>query len=167
MPDISHPICHVERSETSLAALARCQTRRLEILRSAQNDRKGAALLSNDRLLPAANFQLVTIRVLEEECIVAGTVIDTDFRSFKRFAARVADQFSQPIHFFACIRPKRDARAVWLMVFVLCKTEKFRRPVAAGSIKCMEIFARAFVNKPKLRQEFSVELSCHLHVLHP
>jgi hypothetical protein len=94
---MSHPICHVRhggfvrwRIETSLAALARYQTRGLEILRSAQNDRKGAALLGNDRTLPAANFQLVTIRVLEEERVVAGTVIGTDFRPFKRLAAGFA-----------------------------------------------------------------------------
>src|SRR6266576_2533802 len=123
---------------------------------------KTAALLGNDWTLPAANFQLVTIRVLEEECVVARTVISTDFRPFKRLAARFAHQLRQAIHFFARIRPKRDARAVWLMVAILCKTEKFRRPVAGGSIKCMEIFARAFVNKPKLRQEFSIKLSCHL-----
>src|SRR6267143_2599537 len=117
--------------------------------------------LRNDRTFPAANFQLVAIRILKEKCIVAGTVIDTDFRSFKHLAARFAHQSCQAIHFFAYICPKRYARAVRLMVAILCKTEKFRRPVAAGSIKSMEIFARAFVSKPKLGQKFAVELPCH------
>jgi hypothetical protein len=31
----------------------------------------------------------------------------------------------------------------------------------------MKIFPWAFVGKSKLRQEFSVEISCHLHVFHP
>src|SRR6266496_6099914 len=123
--------------------------------------------LRNDRTLSAANFQLIPIRVLEEKRIVARTVIGTDFRPFKRLAAGFAHQLCQSIHFFARIRPKCDARAVWLMVFILSETKKFRRPVAAGSIKSMEIFARAFANKSKLREKFSVELSCDLHIPHP
>src|SRR6266516_6044349 len=123
--------------------------------------------LRNDRTLPAANLQLVRIRVLEEKSIVAGTVIGTDFRTFKHLAACFAHQLCQAIHVFACICPKRNARAVRLMVAILCKTEKFRRPVATGSIKSMEVFARAFVNKSQLRQKFSVELSCHLHIPDP
>src|SRR6266496_5151237 len=131
--------------------------------------------LRNDRTLPAANFQLVAIRVLEEKRIVARTVVDTDFRPFERLAPRFAHQLRQAIHFFARIRPKRDARAVWLMVFILRETEKFRRPVTARRIKRMEIFTRhfsrrrlmPFANKPKLRQKFSVELSRHFHVFYP
>src|SRR5947199_4909961 len=131
--------------------------------------------LRNDRTLPAANFQLVAIRVLEEKRIVARTVVDTDFRPFERLAPRFAHQLRQPIHFVARIRPKRDPRSVWLMVLILRETEKFRRPVATGRIKRMEIsaghFSRRrlipFPNKPKLWQKFSVELHRHLHVFYP
>jgi len=71
---------------------------------------------------------------------------------------------------------KRDARAVYLMVLILCETEKFRRPVATSRIKSMEIFAWGFLmwrrfvpfaNKSKLGQKFSVERSRHFHVFHP
>src|SRR5882724_10327765 len=123
--------------------------------------------LRNALTLPAANFQLVTVRVLKEKRVVAGTVIGTDFRSFKGLAAGFADQLCQSVYFFACIRPKRDARAVRPMVLVLLDTKKLRRPAATASIKSIEIFARAFVNKSKLRQKFSVEFSCYLHVFHP
>src|SRR5439155_9941527 len=112
--------------------------------------------LRNDRTLSAANFQLIPIRVLEEKRIVARTVIGTDFRSFKHLAARFAHQLCQPIDFLARIRPKCDACAVCLMVFILCETKKFRRLVATGRIKSMEIFARAFANKSKLWEKFSV-----------
>src|SRR5438552_1339899 len=75
--------------------------------------------LRNDRTLPAANLQSVSIGVLEEKCIIARTVIGTDFRPFKRLAACFVHQLRQLIHFVARIRPKRDARAVWLMVLIL------------------------------------------------
>src|SRR5436189_3330920 len=123
--------------------------------------------LRNALTLPAANFQLVTVRVLEEKRVVAGTVIGTDFRSFERLAAGFADQFCHAIYFFAGIRPKGDPRAVWPMVLVLCEPKKFRWPAVTASIKRVEIFARAFVNKSELRQKFSVELLCHIHVFHP
>src|SRR5438093_13715442 len=99
--------------------------------------------LRNDRTLPAANFQLVAIRVLEEKRIVARTVVDTDFRPFERLAPRFAHQLRQPIHFFARIRPQRDARSVWLMVLILRETEQFRWPVAPGSITHTDIPATA------------------------
>src|SRR2546422_6636062 len=82
------------------------------------------ASFRNDRPFPAANFQLVTVRILEEKCIVAGTVLPADFRTFKRFAARLAHQLRKPIHFFSCIRPECDARAIWFMIFVPLENEK-------------------------------------------
>jgi len=131
--------------------------------------------LRNDRTLPAANLQLVSIGVLEENRIVAGTVVDTDFRPFKRLAARFAHQLGQPIHFVARIRPKRDARTVWVMILIIGTTEELRRPVATGRIKRMEISSRVvsgrrfvpFTNKPKLRQKFSVKPYCRLQVFYP
>jgi hypothetical protein len=53
------------------------------------------------------------------------------------------------------------------MVFVLAETEKFQRPFATASIERIIIVARTFVNKPKLRQNFAVELSRRFHVCHP
>ena len=60
-------------------------------------------------------------------------------------------------------------------VFVLLETKEFRWLVAARRIKSMENLPQAvfgwrrfvpFANKSKLRQEFSVKLSCHRHVFH-
>ena len=53
------------------------------------------------------------------------------------------------------------------MVLVLAQTEKFQRPFATASIERIIIVARTFVNKPKLRQNFAVELSRRFHVCHP
>src|SRR5439155_6046974 len=120
----------------------------------------------NDRPFTAANFQPVTIRVLEEKCIVASTVLPTDFRTFKRFAARLTHQLRKAIHFFSCIRPECDSRAIWLMIFVSLENEKFCRLVAASGIKGMIFPARPFLNKSKLRQKFSIKLSRGFHVFH-
>src|SRR5262245_53042793 len=130
---------------------------------------------SNDRPFPATNFQFVAVRVLEEECVIARAVIDTHFGPFERFAACFAHQLRNPINFVTRIRPKRDARPVGLMVLILGETKKFRRLVATGRIKRMEISTRhfsrrrlmPFANKPKLRKKFSVELYRHLHVSNP
>jgi len=54
------------------------------------------------------------------------------------------------------------------MVLILRETEEFRRPVATGRIKRMEISSRVvsgrrfvpFTNKPKLRQKFPYVLFC-------
>src|ERR1700741_4312470 len=37
----------------------------------------------NDGTLPAANLQLVPLRILEEKCIVTGTVTPADFRTLE------------------------------------------------------------------------------------
>src|SRR4029077_12132778 len=76
-------------------------------------------------------------------------------------------QFRQAIHFFTRVGPKRNARAVRLMVAVLRKTKEFRWPVTTSSIKRVKIVAWVLVSKPELRQKFSVELPCYLHVPHP
>jgi hypothetical protein len=53
------------------------------------------------------------------------------------------------------------------MIFVFGETKKFRRLIASGGIKGVEIIAWTFVNKPKLRQKFPVKPSCDVHVFHP
>ena len=119
------------------------------------------------RLLAAANFEFVAVGVFEEEGVVTRTVVLANLRPLKAFPASVAHEFRNAIHFFAAVRPERDASAVWLMVLVLCKSKKLGRPVVAGSVECVKIVARALTNKTKLRQKFSVELSCYFHVFHP
>jgi len=61
--------------------------------------------LRNDRTLATANFQFVAIWIFEEESVVAGTLIDADFRTFQIFATCVAHQFRYPIDFVACVGP--------------------------------------------------------------
>src|SRR5436190_5310011 len=121
----------------------------------------------NDRTFPAANFQFVAVGIFEEKCVVAGTVIGTDFRAFQRFAARLAHQFRDPIDFVACVGPKRDSGAVWSMMSILRESEKFRRLVAARGIKRMEIVAWFFVNKSELGQKFCIKRSGDFHVFYP
>src|SRR4029077_12983081 len=99
----------------------------------------------NDRSFAAADFQLVTIPVLEEKRIVAATVTATDFRTFERLAAHVAHQLCEPIHFFASICPECDSRAVWLMILVPCEPKEFRRLIAAGRVKSMVGSSRFFL----------------------
>lgn len=119
------------------------------------------------RLLAAANFEFVAVGVFEEEGVVTRTVVLANLRPLKVFPASVAHEFRNAIHFFARICPKRDARAVGTMVFVLIKSEEFQRSIATPSIERMKIVPRTFVNESKLRQKFSVELSRYFHVFHP
>src|SRR6476619_5816063 len=123
-------------------------------------------LIRKYRLLAAANFEFVAIGVFEKEGVVTRTVVLANFGTFKVFPASVADEFRNLIHFFACVRPKRDSRAVGTMVLVLAQTEKFQRPFATSSIERQIVLARTFMNEPKLRQKFSVELFRHFHVCH-
>ena len=119
------------------------------------------------RLLATANFEFVAIGVLEKEGVVTRTVVLANFGTLKVFPASVAHEFRNLIHFFARVCPERDSRAVGTMVLVLAQTEKLQRPFATASIERIIIVARTFVNKPKLRQNFAVELSRRLHVCHP
>src|SRR4026207_70836 len=125
-------------------------------------------LSSNDRTFPAADFEFVSVGVLEKERIVAGAVIDADFRTFQIFSAGLPDQFCNTIDFVSRIGPECDARSVRLVVLVLVNCEKLRRLVGASRIKSMEIAAgfrtrRRFVpftNKSELGQKLSVKLNC-------
>src|SRR5204862_4728924 len=72
-----------------------------------------------------------------------------------------------PIHLFARVCPERDPCGIGTMVLVLSETEKFQRPFTIASIKRMVIVAGTFVNEPKLRQDFCVELFRPFHVCHP
>jgi hypothetical protein len=123
--------------------------------------------LRKDRLLAAANFKLVAIRVFEKEGVVTGTVTLADFRALKVFPASVAHDFRKPVHFFPRIGPKRDACAIRFMVFIWTKAKEFRRLVAAGGKKTMEGSPGFFVNESKLWQKFSVKLFRRFHVFHP
>jgi hypothetical protein len=122
-------------------------------------------LSGNDRAFPATNFQFVAVRILKEKRVVAGTVIDADFRSLQILAARFADQFRDAIDFVARIGPECDPCSVWAMIFIFGETEEFRWLVAGG-IKGMEIVAGTFVNESELGQEFPVKSSCDFHVFH-
>src|SRR5205823_5466971 len=87
-------------------------------------------LIGKYRLFPAANFEFVAIWVLEKEGVVTRTVALANLRPLKVFPASVAHELCNPIHFFSRICPKRDACAIWFMVFIWTKAKEFRRPVA-------------------------------------
>jgi hypothetical protein len=83
------------------------------------------SLASNDRALAATNLQLVSLRILEEKRIVAGTVAGAKLGAFKPLPARVADQLCKAVYLLARICPERDARAIGLVILVSFETEKF------------------------------------------
>jgi hypothetical protein len=122
---------------------------------------------SKYRFLAAANFQFVAIGVFEEEGVVTWTVALANFRALEVFPASVAYEFRNPIHFFPRIGPKCDARAIRFVVFIWTKAKEFRRFIAAGGKKSMEVSPGFFVNKPELWQEFAVKLFRLFHVCYP
>ena len=146
--------------------MARCQTSGLEILRSAQNDRKGAALLGNDRILPATNFQLVAIRIFEKAGVIAAAVGATDLWAFQVFSADFAHEPGEPINFFTGFSPKSDSRTVGLMTSILRKTKKRLRLVFANRIEGSPPPARAIAGKTKLWQQLGVKLVRPLQIAH-
>jgi hypothetical protein len=127
----------------------------------------GIYLGSKDRLLATADFQFVPVRVFEEEGVVARTVALANFRPLKLFPASVAHEFRNPIHFFARVRPKRDACAIRFVIFIWTKAKEFRRLAADGGKESMEGSTGLFVNESKRRQNFSIKLFGCFHVSHP
>ena len=121
-------------------------------------------LTSEYRLLAAANFKFVAIGVFEKECVVARTVAFLKLGPFELFSAGFAHNLCDSIHFLSRIGPKRDARFIRFVVFIRTKAKEFRRFVAAGRKKRMEISPGLFVNESKLRQKFSVKLLRRFHV---
>ena len=120
---------------------------------------------SKYRVFAATNFEFVAIGVFEEEGVVTGTVVLANFRPFKIFSASIAYEFRNPVHFFARVRPKRDACAIRFMFFIPGKAKEFRRFVAASGIEGM-ISPGFFVNESKLWQKPSVKLFRRFHVCH-
>jgi hypothetical protein len=116
------------------------------------------------RLLAAANFEFVAIRVFEEEGVVTRTVALANFRALKLFPAGVAHKLRNPIYFFARVSPKRDACAIRFVVFIRAKAKEFRRLAADGGKKRMEGSTGLFVNESKLGQKFPIKLFGRFHV---
>jgi hypothetical protein len=119
------------------------------------------------RLLAATNFKFVAIGIFEKEGVITGTVAFANFRTLELFPAGFAHELCNLVHLFPRVGPKRDARAIRFMVLIRTKAKEFRRFVSASGIKRMKVSPWFFVNKPKLRQKFSIKLSCHSHVFHP
>jgi hypothetical protein len=128
---------------------------------------RGIYLTGKYRLLAAANFEFVPIRVFEKEGVVTRTVALANFRPLKLFPAGLAHDLCNPIHFFPRIGPERDARAIRFVAFIRTKAKEFRRFVAAGGKKSMEGSPGLFVNESKLWQKFPVKLFRRFHVSHP
>src|SRR5882724_2097690 len=53
------------------------------------------------------------------------------------------------------------------MIFVFGEAKEFRRLIAPGGIKGMEIVAWTFLNKSELGQKFRVKAFCYSHVFYP
>jgi hypothetical protein len=124
-------------------------------------------LPDNDRTFPAANFEFVAVGVFEKEGVITWTVALANFRPFELFPARVTHEFRNPIYLFPRIGPKSDACAIRFVIFIWTKAKEFRRSVAPGGKKSMEISPGFFVNKSKLWQKFPVKLFRRFHVSHP
>src|ERR1700720_1525802 len=83
--------------------------------------------LCNDRICARADFQLVAVGIFEEQRVVSGTITGANFRSFQIFAAYSMHEVRKAIDFVARDRPKRDARSVWLMIWICGESKKVRR----------------------------------------
>jgi hypothetical protein len=116
------------------------------------------------RLLAAADFEFVPVRVFEEEGVVIRTVAFANFWPLKLFPACVAHDFRNSIYLFPRIGPKRDACAIRFVVFIWTKAKEFRRLAANRGKKSMERSTRLFVNESKLWQKFSIKLFRRFHV---
>src|SRR5213079_1245186 len=111
--------------------------------------------------------QLVAIGIFKEKGVISRAVAFANLRSLGLSSAGPANEFCNPIDFFPRIDPKRDACAIRFVVLVWTQAKEFRRLVAAGGKKSMKISSGFLMNKPKLRQDFFVKLSCHSHVFYP
>ena len=131
------------------------------------NAARGIYLNSEYRLLATANLEFVAVRVFEKEGVVTWTVSFANFWTLELFPASVANDFRNPIYFFARVRPKRDACAIRFVVLIRTKAKEFRRLVADGGEESMESSTGLFVNESKLWQKFSIELFRNFHVSHP
>jgi len=95
-----------ERDELKIAMATRLlQNRRnvaglLRIPNSSRN-----SFIRNDRTFPAANFNLLPSGIVEEKCVVAGTVIGRQIPDLPDFSARFAHQFRDSINFFTRVGP--------------------------------------------------------------
>jgi hypothetical protein len=125
------------------------------------------ALLTSARkygLLAAANFEFVAIGVFEKEGVVTRAVPLANLRPLELFPAGFAHQLCNPIDFLPRISPKRDAGTIRFVVLIWTKAKEFRRLVADGGKKSMEVSTGLFVNEPKLWQKFSIKLCRRFHV---
>jgi len=80
--------------------------------------------LCNDRIFARADFQLVAVGIFEEQRVVSRTITGANFRAFQIFAADFMHEFRKAVDFVARDRPKRDARSVWLMIWICGKSKK-------------------------------------------
>jgi hypothetical protein len=115
-------------------------------------------LSSNDRLLPAADFQFVAIGIFEKAGVIAAAVAGTKLRTFQIFPADFADQPGEPINFSAALSPKSDSRPVGSMASILAESEERFRFVSACGKEDSVPPARAVANKAERRQQFTVKL---------
>jgi len=83
--------------------------------------------LCNDRIFARADFQLVAVGIFEEQRVVSQTITGANFWAFQILRASIARDLSNAVHFFACLRPKRDPRFVRLMIWICGKSKKVRR----------------------------------------
>jgi hypothetical protein len=122
------------------------------------------SLTSKHRVLAAANFELIAIRVFKKDGVVTRTVAFWNFGAFELLSASFAHELCDPIHLLPRISPKRDACAIRFVVFVWTEAKEFRRFVAATGIKSMKVSPGFLVNEPKLGQKFSVKFYRRFHV---
>jgi hypothetical protein len=115
-------------------------------------------LFSNDRIFPAADFQLVAIGIFEKAGVIAFTVARTKLRAFQIFATDFVHQFRQPINLGPAIGPEGDAGAVGSMASILAESEERFGLVSAGGKEDPQSSARAVANKPERREQFTVKL---------
>src|ERR1700730_5569723 len=118
----------------------------------------------NDWLFATADLEFVSVGVLEEEGVIAGAVTGTQLWSFQIFAADLADELGDAVHFFTRLRPESDSCAVGLMMSIFGETKEFRRLVGTDRVKRSPVGVGPIAGKSKLRQKFAVKLKSGVEV---
>src|ERR1700676_1285486 len=83
--------------------------------------------LRNDWIFRPADFHLVAVGIFEEQGVISRAITGANFRAFQIFAADFMHEFGKAIDFVARDRRKRDARSIWLMIWICGESKKIRR----------------------------------------
>ena len=79
-----------------------------------------------------ADLELVAVRILEENRVIAGAVLSAKLRSFDVFRAGLSSDFGNFVDGIAAFGPERDPVSIRLVMGFLNKSEKIDGDAALG-----------------------------------